>query len=188
MKQLLLSSIAVCLASTAMAAEPQDSMIAYVNDNVRQFFMTGPVQSAVRFSGAKHADLGDADIAALDQRWRLEIGQADQPTVSEVAENELSHSLQSMVEDSGGIITEIIVMDNRGLNVAVSSVTSDFWQGDEAKYQQTYLVGPDAVHVSDVDLDESSQTYQAQVSFVIVDKMSGSPIGAVTVGVNAEAF
>ena len=72
MKQFILSSLAACLATTAMAAEPQDSMVAYVNDHVRQFFDSAPVQSAVRFSSAKHASLGEPEIAALDQRWRLE--------------------------------------------------------------------------------------------------------------------
>jgi hypothetical protein len=188
MKQFLLSSLMACLAGSAMAAEPQDAMLAYVNENVRPFFATTQAQSAVRFSTSKHAALSDAEVAALDQRWKLEIGQTDQPTIAAIADSELSAVLRDMVDDSGGILTEIIVMDSHGLNVAVSAVTSDFWQGDEAKYQQTYLVGPDAVHISEVDFDESSQTFQAQVSFVIVDTVTGTPIGAATVGMNAEAF
>ncbi|MFD2854813.1 hypothetical protein ACFSZS_08595 [Seohaeicola zhoushanensis] len=78
-------------------------------------------------------------------------------------------------------------MDNRGMNVAVSDVTSDFWQGDEAKFQQTFPRGPAALHVSEVELDESSQIYQAQVSFTVTDAQ-GAPVGAVTIGLNAEAF
>ena len=76
-------------------------------------------------------------------------------------------------------------MDQVGLNVAVSEPTSDYWQGDEAKWSQTYLAGAGAMHVSDVELDESTQTYQAQVSLTVVDA-SGAPIGAITFGVNVE--
>ena len=40
----------------------------------------------------------------------------------------------------------------------------------------------------EVELDESTQTYQAQLSFTLVDPATGAAIGAVTVGVNAETF
>ena len=86
------------------------------------------------------------------------------------------------------MIAEVFIMDAQGLNVAASAVTSDYWQGDEAKFQQTYGVGPDAVHISEVELDESTQTYQAQVSLSLTDPATGALIGAVTFGLNAQAF
>ena len=79
-------------------------------------------------------------------------------------------------------------MDARGLNVAASAATSDYWQGDEDKFQQTYEIGADSVHFSDIEFDESSQTYQGQISVVIVDPSTNTPIGAITIGVNAEAL
>jgi hypothetical protein len=88
----------------------------------------------------------------------------------------------------GGAVTEIIVMDALGLNVATSGVPSDYWQGDEAKHQQTYGVGPDAVHFGDIEYDESSQKYQAQISFTLSDPDTNAPIGAMTVAVDAEEF
>ena len=79
-------------------------------------------------------------------------------------------------------------MDALGLNVAASDTTSDYWQGDEAKFTETYGVGPDATHLGDIELDESSQSYQGQISMTIVDPATGSAIGAITVGVNADAL
>ena len=84
------------------------------------------------------------------------------------------------------MITEIFVMDARGLNVAQSDVTSDYWQGDEAKWQDTFSKGPGAVHISEVEEDESTQTFQSQVSMSVTDPADGSVIGAITVGVNVE--
>jgi hypothetical protein len=75
-------------------------------------------------------------------------------------------------------------MDASGLTVAMSDPTSDYWQGDEAKWRETYPAGAGAVHVSEVDLDQSTQTYQSQVSLTVVD--AGEPVGAVTFGVNVE--
>jgi hypothetical protein len=42
------------------------------------------------------------------------------------------------------------------MNVGQSDVRSDCWQGDEAKWQQTYLKGADAIHIGEVEFDESS--------------------------------
>ena len=36
--------------------------------------------------------------------------------------------------------------DNKGLNVGQSDVTSDYWQGDEAKWKKSYKMGAGAVH------------------------------------------
>ena len=67
-------------------------------------------------------------------------------------------------------------------------MTSDYWQGDEEKHQLTFGAGPNAIHVSEVELDESTQSYQAQVSFTIIDPATGAGIGAATIGLNAEFF
>src|SRR3546814_10661759 len=77
-------------------------------------------------------------------------------------------------------------MDDKGLNVGQSDVTSDYWQGDEAKWQKTYSVGPNAIFVDKVDQDESTQKFQTQVSMSVVDPASGKAIGAVTVGLDVE--
>jgi hypothetical protein len=101
---------------------------------------------------------------------------------------ELSAYLKEKVAASGGRITEVFVMDALGLNVAASNVTSDYWQGDEDKYAKTYNMGSGAVFVDEVEFDESSQTYQGQISISLTDPASGEVVGAMTIGLNAEAF
>ena len=102
--------------------------------------------------------------------------------------NAASEHLRTHVAEAGGRITEVFVMDARGLNVASSAITSDYWQGDEAKWIDTYMKGADAIHVSEVEFDESAQTYQMQVSMSVTDPASGAVIGAVTFGLDAQAF
>lgn len=77
-------------------------------------------------------------------------------------------------------------MDAHGLNVAASGTTSDYWQGDEAKFTETYSRGAGAIHVGDVEFDESASGYLGQVSAPIVDPATNTVIGAITVGLNAE--
>lgn len=183
-----LSAILVAASAAAHAAEPADGMIDFVNGQVAGIFSDPAVQDAVRAGNAAHAMLSEADILALDTKWRAEVGQATKQTIDPVLGSPASEMLRAKVAQSGGKITEIILMDNRGLNVAISDVTSDYWQGDEAKFLETFPKGATAVHVSDIEFDESSQSYQAQVSIVVVDSATGAPIGAATVGLNAETF
>ncbi|MEX0339419.1 MAG: hypothetical protein AB3N11_10305 [Arenibacterium sp.] len=189
MKSILSFSATLALSATLAHADAmQTSMINYVNESMRDMIAFDAAHAAIKASNAAHSGLSEAEILALDTLWRSEIGLSSRPTIDPVLRSEVSLRLQGYVAESQGRITEIIMMDNRGMNVAVSDVTSDFWQGDEAKYLETYPKGAEAMHISEVELDESSQTYQAQVSFVLSDPETGNPIGAVTVGLNAEEF
>jgi hypothetical protein len=115
-----------------------------------------------------------------------EIGSAYSEIIRSVVDHTASALLREWVESSGGTITEIFVFDALGLNVASSAMTSDYWQGDEAKYSETFPKGAGAVHISEIEFDESSQTYQAQVSVSIIDPATGQAVGAMTVGLNAD--
>lgn len=143
---------------------------------------------AVRAQNDEHAGLSDADIAGLDAEWRESAGTGHSPLVDAVLSHELSAFLRSIQDESNGQITEIFVMDNRGLNVGQSVITSDYMQGDEAKWQRTFLQGPDAVFVDELEFDDSTSAFQSQVSGTIVDPETGEPIGAITVGVNVETL
>jgi hypothetical protein len=108
--------------------------------------------------------IDQAQIDALDLAWRAEIGTSATPTIDPVLQSVAADFLRSRVDASGGRITEVFIMDRHGLNVAASAMTSDMWQGDEAKFTETYSIGAGAVHFSEVELDESTQRYQAQIS------------------------
>ncbi len=80
--------------------------------------------------------------------------------------------------------SEIFVMDNLGANVAMTDKTSDYWQGDEPKFNESYKGGAGAVHISSVKFDDSTQAYLVQVSVPVMD--AGKAIGAVTIGVDVD--
>lgn len=48
-------------------------------------------------------------------------------------------------------------------------------------------MGAGTLHFSEIEFDESSQTYQAQISVTLTDG-TGAVIGAMTEGVNADAL
>ena len=59
---------------------------------------------------------------------------------------------------------------------------------DESKWQKSYLKGAAALFVDNVELDDSSQRFQVQVSVPVVDPATGKAIGAVTFGIDAEGL
>lgn len=134
----------------------------------------------------KNSSLTQAQIDTLDKQWRAETKAGSKPMIDKVLANSLSKYLTKVKTDSKGLYTEIFVMDNKGLNVGQSDVTSDYWQGDEAKWKQTFSVGANAVHVGKIKKDESTQQFQSQVSVSVVDPKTKAVIGAVTVGINVD--
>lgn len=182
MSTLMVSGVAVA----ENEFEPQ--LLEMFESQIRPILTEPLVLDAVAAQNAEHAGLSDADITALDEQWREAAAAGGGGVVDEVLGRELSAYLQQIQGDSDGMITEIFVMDNRGLNVGQSAVTSDYMQGDEAKWQETFLVGPDAVFVDELEFDESADAFQTQVSGTIVDPATGEPVGAITVGVNVESL
>ena len=177
------------LSATAVsAAEPSAAALAFAQSQAATWINHPAIVAAVIEQNIETAGLSEADIIAMDDAWRSEIGAASTPTISSVLDAPASAHLREHVSEHAGMITEVFVMDARGLNVASSGITSDYWQGDEAKWSETYPKGADAVHVSEIELDESTQTYQMQVSLPVTDPASGDVVGAVTFGLNAQAF
>lgn len=171
---------------SAVAAEFDARLNDLATREIASWVSDPAIIAAIRAQNDVTRDYTDAEIAALDKSWRNEVGAAARPTIDEVLDNAASDFLRGKRTGSGGLFTEIFVMDARGLNVAASDVTSDYWQGDEAKWQETYLVGPRSVHIGEVEFDDSTQTYQSQVSISIADPATGETIGAATIGVNME--
>lgn len=189
MRHVLFGAIAaLATAASLPAAEPTPAMQAFLADQIRPWAEDPVIVAAIAAQNARTAGHDQAMIDQLDTAWRAEVGTASAPLVDAVLNSEAAGFLRDRVAQSGGVMTEVFIVDARGLNVAASSPTSDYWQGDEAKFQQTYTLGANAVHFSEIAFDESSQSFQAQISLTITDPASGDPIGAMTVGVLADAL
>lgn len=191
-KSIKLRAIPMAIACTFLAtsALSVESHIGPMNDfaqsTARTWIADPALIKAIKAQNAKHAGLDQAGIDDLDKQWRAETAASDRPLIDSVLSTELSKLLRDFKNDTQGMVTELFVMDNKGLNVGQSDVTSDYWQGDEDKWQKTYLAGPDGVFIDEVEMDESTQTFQSQLSLSIVDPETGEVIGALTVGVNVD--
>lgn len=181
-------AFAIGSSTMAQADTVQAAMQTFLDDNIAAWAADPVLVAAINAQNGETASFDQAKIDEMDLLWRGFVGIDDADIIANVIANPAADFLRSQVTASGGAITEAFVMDARGLNVAASEPTSDYWQGDEAKFTQTYMVGATAVHFSDVELDDSTQEVQGQVSMTIVDQATGEAVGALTVGINLTAL
>lgn len=181
-------SAAISTASFADEADIKAKAENYTKTEVTKWVADADVVAAIKAANAANAAYDQGKVDELDKQWRAEVGAAARPLIDEVMGSPASAKAKSWCDGAGGVVTEIILMDNKGLNVGICDATSDYWQGDEAKYKNTFTKGAGAVFVDDVEQDSSTQKFQVQASMTVVDPASGQPIGVVTVGLDAEGL
>lgn len=136
---------------------------------------------AVKAQNSK--DISLDSIKKRDAEWRKVEGlDAEMTSMME------SPAAKKMFEfeKSKPYFFELFLMDNQGANVAMTNKTSDYWQGDEAKWQESFKGGSGAVHIGEVEFDESAQDYLVQISVPVME--GGKAIGAITIGVNIDTL
>lgn len=189
MKRLTLAAVLLCAAAqTAAADEFEEAMRDYVTKHVATWASDPILVDAIRAQNAATQLLPQSAIDELDMTWRAQANTTCGGLILNVIANPAASFLRDQAAATNGAITEAILMDSRGLNVATTQPTTDYWQGDEDKYTATFLSGTDSVHYGAIELDESTQQVQGQVSMTITDTATGEPIGALTVGINLTAL
>jgi len=139
------------------------------------------VQGAVESQNGQGMTL-DA-IKAKDVEWKASKGV--EPYMAELMNSACAMELMNFQKQHKYIL-EIFVMDNQGANVAMTNKTSDYWQGDEAKFIESFKGGAGAIHYGDVEFDESAKGFLVQISVPV--KKAGAVIGAITFGVSIDEW
>jgi len=165
--------------SSVVLAEALPAKIHEITPGLKAWGLDPVLIDAVKEQNAKGISL-DA-IKKRDAEWRKVEGLDDEmkAMLSGTAGQKLGE-----FEKSQPYLFELFLMDNQGANVAMTNKTSDYWQGDEAKWQESFKGGAGAVHIGEVEFDESAQDYLVQISIPVME--GGKAIGAITIGVNLD--
>lgn len=126
------------------------------------------------------------EIVERDKKWTQGFMKNDFSYSIELIDQELSAQLREIKKQSQDIITEIIVTDARGLNVAISGMTSDYWQGDEEKFTEAFSKPANTMHFGDINYDESTKRFQLQLSVPLYTEEKFEPLGVMVFGVDVE--
>jgi hypothetical protein len=132
------------------------------------------IVAAVKAQNAKKVSLDT--IRKLDQQWLAGKAEA---LVKQTTTSPCADRLRLL---AAGAYREAFVMDERGAIVCATARTSDYWQGDEAKFEQAYNGGKGNVFIDRPKYDDSASAAIAQISVPVMD--NGKAIGAITVGLS----
>jgi hypothetical protein len=153
---------------------------AYVAKNLVPTTDTAAWVAAVEAQNAKGMTL--AQIQDQDKKWTA--AEEELPIQKELMNNACAKEIVNLVKKLPAI-KEAFVMDNQGANVCENTLTSDYWQGDEAKWKNSFNGGKGGVDVGKVKFDKSANANLQQVSLPIIGK-GGKVIGAVTFGLSVD--
>lgn len=169
----------VFIFGTAMAEQAPESVVKLAHDIIAPMGSDPVIVAAVKAENAKGKTL--AQIKSMDEKWKATPGVVDY--MKALMTSECGQHLTIILE-SKPFYAEIFVMDNQGANVAMTNKTSDYWQGDEAKFKKSFNDGNGAVFVDEVEFDDSTQAYLCQISIPVRD--GSQVIGAITVGIDID--
>jgi len=131
---------------------------------------------AVRRQNAER--LGINDIKQRDDDWKADENLT--PFKRSLQENSAGKLLRRYVSRNSSL-NEAFLTDNQGANVAAFPATSDYWQGDEEKWSESFNQGIGLMFLGPLERDESTNTVAIQVSAPLFHQ--GETIGVLVVGV-----
>jgi hypothetical protein len=173
----------VALPCSVIAGDYDAKIKKYVDSSIRSWLAAPELLEAVAQQNINHLDVSADDIKILDAQWKAEklIGGGD--LMNSKMNNQLAAFLRGVKAASGGVIVEIFVMDNLGLNVGQTDPTGDYMQGDEAKWKKTYPVSAKAVFIDEVEEEDGMKISQTSLT---VARPNGARLGAVTIAINVD--
>jgi len=181
----ILSFIMITMGSSLLAAPKiTASILASLEKEVKkiEIWVTDPnLIAAVKKQS--QAGLSLQLIKQRDLDWRAaRKGEIAEPAfMKKTLNSDLAKWLKNKNRKARGQFPEIFLTDNQGANIALSRYTSDYWQGDEAKWQNAFKDGRGAVFYGEPKFDKSSKAMIVQVSVPV--KSAGEAIGVIVVGV-----
>lgn len=177
-------SAPLALAQTSPEVTPSTDLIQEdVIEHAREMLANPVVIAAIRARNAETQTISQSEIDALDLQWREERDSSGaQPTITAALGSPASTFLLRQQAASKGLYSEIFIMDMKGLNVGQSSITSDYWQGDEAKFQETVPNGLNAIFIDEAEYNSDLGIWLAQLNLTLDD--DGEVIGSGTIEIN----
>ncbi len=135
---------------------------------------------AVESQNQQSLTLGE--IQQRDLSWR-DAGDTQNELIRSTVQNEVAQYFRRRVR-SNVAIDEVFLTDNQGANVAAYPATSDYWQGDEEKWSESFNEGDGVIFIGPLEFDDSTQKTQVQISAPVFSH--NETIGVLVLGVSVD--
>lgn len=166
------------LSATELSPEVQS----FVSEHLSPLMMNEVFVAEVTRQNALGRSL--SQIQQIDAEWSS--AEEELSIMREMLTNATANEIRKVCKDLPQV-GEVFVMDNQGANVGQNALTSDFWQGDEAKWKKSFNEGKGGIDCGKPSLDKSTNEVLQQVSLPIINK-DGEVIGAICFGIRINQF
>lgn len=170
--------------STALSQAEQDYLRQLVGQHLRRWGQHPDLFNAMLKAG--QLDSTPARIQALDRQWRQERMLEEKPLIRHMLNLPASQLLAGVAQQYAPLFNELFVSDSSGQLVALSEITSDYWQADEVDFQRAAVLPAGEVHIGAIEYDGSTQSFQSKVSAPIHDAETDTLLGVISLGINIE--
>jgi ABC-type amino acid transport substrate-binding protein len=167
-----------------LTEEEADYLRQLTAQHLRRWAYHDDLLNALRKADARNTS--DARIQELDRQWLRERLLEEKPLIRSLLQAPPSRLLMNVAEQYHPLFNELFLSDRSGQLVAISEITSDYWQADEDDYQQAKRLRPGEIHIGDIEYDGSTQSFQSKVSAPIHDPLDGHFLGVLSLGINIE--
>lgn len=174
MKKLLVV-FALSVSALGQSAGEVQKMLTAEAEKLRAIGKDPVIVAAVRAQNARKVPL--AAIKAVDERW---MAGNEAGLVKQILSGPCADRLRELAA-ANAAYSETFAMDDQGALVCATAKTSDYWQGDEAKWERAFNGGKGDVFIDRPKFDESANARIAQISIPVMD--GEKAIGAITVGI-----
>jgi len=147
---------------------------------------TKDIVDAVTQQNMTNKNKSTNQLKQIDDQWQLAFKVGNLSFPKAVINQSVSHLLGQYAAASKDLLSEIIVVDEHGYNVAIAEMTSDYWQGDEDKFTQVFDKPAQTMYFDKIQYDASSRRFQVQVSVPLFNPQNQKFIGAITLGVDVD--
>lgn len=157
------------------------SLVQYARNTLSQMGRDPIIIREIRKQNA--VDLSMEEIRNTNNRWRSARGLTEfmKPYIQSTCGQHLI-----AIHKSKRYFCEIIALDKRGVNVAMSDWIRDYWHGDKESFINAYNNGTGSLYVGDVRFDTSLQAYMVQIGVPVYD--GEEVIGVISLGVDVDEF
>lgn len=134
-----------------------------------------------------------SDVLTIDAKWRALAPNVASPMAEQILGLPGSRALQDWRVSQNGMITEILLINEAGTLAAISSLSTDYWQGDEANFQNAMppiyskRIEGQVAYLSPIHYDASTGRFQITVSHPVASEDGSEAVGVVAMGLNIES-
>ncbi len=184
-RQVLLVALIVIIGGYPIGRWAADRIFLFFAESATQSIMTDPLLTdAIKLQNSSLERQTQAELDAIDKAWIEERKNPGGPLTGSMLQSAPSRRLIELLAASHGAVTHGILMDGKGRNVAIGAPTTDYWQGDEAKFLKTAAAASHQISRGEIELRHDGQGSACWISQTIFE--AGKPIGALAVELNLD--